>query len=214
MSIRAIWQQLSKLWECCWDSESPWARGWVPWQAGCAGHGAGSWQAMPGMWQGRAGAGNPSRLQVPLVIYEMVFLAAASQTSRYCATQPSWKLNLREWYMIRTAIFNTIVATFPSNLDNSKNLFSFQFQSTTTLVWTTVWAGVSGKAQVGNKTSPCSTGISFKGTFNSTKLTCLCIHHFKMLAKNICLIWSQMNKSSPLLGTQCGRARHNCKFIC
>lgn len=158
--------------------------------------------------RGGLAAGKPSRLQVPAV------LAAALQPSRYCATQPSWKLNLREWYMIITAIFNTIVATFLSNLDNSKNLFSFQFQSSTTLVWATVWAGVSGKAQVGNKTSPCSTGISFKGTFNSTKLTCLCIHHFKMLAKNICVIWSQMNKSSPLLGTQCGSARHNCKFIC
>lgn len=175
--------------------------GWVLWQGGCSGHGAGSWQAMPGVWQGK---GKPQ--QVPWGVL------GSCLTDLEVLCHPA-RLG-REWYMIIPAIFNTIVATFLSNLDNSKNLFSLQFQSTTTLVWTIVWAGASGKAQVGNKTRPCSTGISFKGTFNSTKLTCLCIHHFKMLAKNICVIWSQINKSSPLLGTQCGRARHNCKFIC
>lgn len=208
VSVRAIWQQLSKAWVCSWDSESPSRVGESCDRLGVPDTALAGDERCKGCDRGGVAAGNPSRLQLP------AFLAAASQTSRYCATQPSWKLNLREWYMIITAIFNAIVATFLSNLDNSKNLFSFHFQSTTTLVWTTVWAGVSGKAWVRNKTSPCSTGISFKGTFNSTKLTCLCIHHFKMLAKNICVIWSQMNKSSPLLGTECGSARHNCKFIC
>lgn len=64
-----------------------------------------------------------------------------------------FEAEVTEWYTILTSIFNTIVTTLFSNLDNSKKLSSFQFHRTTTLVWAAAWTEVSGKARVGEKKS-------------------------------------------------------------
>lgn len=120
-------------------------------------------------------AGNPSRLQLP------AFLAAALQTSRYCATQPSWKLNFRKWYMIITAIFNSIVATFLSNLDNSKKT-SFLSSFRALLHWFELLFELESvaKHKLGIKPGPVQLAPHLKGlltpqsshAFASTTLKC------------------------------------------